>query len=158
MSEHMPAVLIGVGNRFRRDDAAGLEVARRLREAGLPGFGVLESDGDPASLLEAWSGAAEAVVVDAGSSGAPAGALHRFDATNEPIPVEVLRASTHAMGIAEAVELGRALGRLPGRLTVYGIEGEAFEMGEGLTDAVELAVEQLVAQLQELLTGQGVGR
>ena len=35
-------VLIGIGNQFRRDDAAGLEVARRLRQAQPLGVTVLE--------------------------------------------------------------------------------------------------------------------
>ena len=71
-------VLIGIGNRLRRDDAAGLEVARRLRLAHPPGVNILEREGDPASVLEAWSDAKEALVVDAVFSGSPPGTLHRF--------------------------------------------------------------------------------
>ena len=47
--------LIGVGNQFRRDDAAGLEVARRLRLTRPPGVEIFEEEGEPASLIEAWS-------------------------------------------------------------------------------------------------------
>ena len=45
----------------------------------------------------------------------------------------LFRTSTHLLGVAEAVELGRELDRLPQRLTVYGIEGERFDVGEGLS-------------------------
>ena len=55
--------------------------------------------------------------------------------------------------MAEAVELARELDRLPGRLAVYGIEGESFEVGEGLTPIVEEAVERLVGQLRRELGG-----
>lgn len=146
--------LIGIGNRFRRDDAAGLEVARRLRLAAPPGVVVLEQEGEPASLLEAWSGADEALLVDGVFSGAEPGTLHRFEVGDEPLPAELFRPSTHALGVADAVELGRELGRLPRRLAVYGIEGANFEVGEGLTAAVQLAVEQLVAELYEELGGR----
>src|SRR6266545_4722145 len=71
--------LIGIGNRFRRDDGAGLEVARRLRLAHPPGVTFFEQEGEPASLIETWSEVEEALVVDAVSSGSPPGTVHRFD-------------------------------------------------------------------------------
>jgi hydrogenase maturation protease len=140
-------LVVGVGNAWRRDDAVGLAVARRL--AGeLPGaVTVLECEGEPLGLLDAWEGADVVLVVDAVSSGAEPGTVHRLDAAS-PLPAALFRGSTHALGVAEAVELGRALGRLPSRLAVYGVEGERFEAGEGLTPAVERAAEQLAAELR----------
>lgn len=66
-------VVIGVGNEFRRDDGIGPEVLSRLREhmGAEPGAGVetmvqlVYSDGESASMIEAWTGAILAVVVDA---------------------------------------------------------------------------------------------
>lgn len=139
--------LIGIGNRFRHDDGAGLEVARRLRATHPPGCRVLEEEGEPGSLIEDWALVQEALVVDAVSSGAEPGTLHRFDVTRDPLPAELFASSTHALGIADAVELARELDRLPPRLAVYGIEGENFETGEGLSFAVEAAVDALVAEL-----------
>jgi hydrogenase maturation protease len=139
--------LIGVGNRFRGDDGAGLEVASRLRATHPSGCRILEEEGEPGSLIEDWALVQEALVVDAVSTGAEPGTLHRFDATAEPLPVELFRSSTHALGIADAVELARELDRLPPRLAVYGIEGENFETGEGLSPAVDATVDKLVAEL-----------
>ena len=144
--------LIGIGNHFRRDDAAGLEVARRLRLAHPPGVILIEHEGEPASLIEAWSTVEESLVVDAISSGSEPGRLHRFDVTHAPLPAEIFSVSTHALGLPEAVELARELGRLP-RLVVYGIEGETFEAGEGLSDPVEKTVEKLVLDLYNELSG-----
>ncbi len=67
--------------------------------------------------------------------------MHRLDAGESELPTELFRASTHHVGLAEAVELARALGRLPARVIVYGIEGESFEVGEELAPAVAAAVE-----------------
>jgi hydrogenase maturation protease len=145
--------LIGIGNRFRRDDGAGLEVVRRLRLAHPPGVVLIEQEGEPASLIEAWSTADEALVVDGISSGSTPGKLHRFDVTHAPLPAEIFSTSTHAMGLPEAVELARELDRLPGRLVVYGIEGDTFEAGEGLSDPVQKTVEKLVLDLYNELTG-----
>ena len=146
--------LIGIGNQFRRDDAAGLEVAHRLRVAHPTGVRILEQEGEPTSLIEAWSGADEVLVVDGVYSGAAPGTLHRFDAREGPLPAELFKSSTHALGVAEAVELARELDRLPARLVVYGIEGESFGVGEGLTPIVEQAVEKLVMELYRELEGR----
>jgi hydrogenase maturation protease len=61
----------------------------------------------------------------------------------------VFHGSTHAFGVGEAIELARALGRLPRRVLVYGVEGREFAAGEGLSPAVAAAVEPLVAELLE---------
>jgi hydrogenase maturation protease len=143
--------LIGVGNHYRSDDAAGLEVARRLRATHPPGCRIVEEEGEPTSLIEAWALVKEAIVIDAVASGAPPGTLHRFDVTHTGLPTEMFKGSTHSLGVADAVELARELDRLPPRLAVYGIEGESFETGEGLTSAVEATVNALVAELHEEL-------
>jgi hydrogenase maturation protease len=146
-------LVIGLGNEWRLDDGAGLAVARRLRdEAGLPDtVGVIELEGEPLTLVEAFAGARETIVVDALGSGAAPGTIRRLDASRERLPAELFRGSTHALGLAEAVELARALGRLPERLLVYGIEGESFAAGRGLSPAVERAVEELARELRERL-------
>ncbi len=105
--------LIGIGNRFRRDDAAGLEVVRRLRLAHPPGVKLIEEEGEPASLIEAWSSVDEALVIDGIGSGSAPGRLHRFDVTDAPLPAEIFNRSTHSLGLPEAIELARELDRLP---------------------------------------------
>lgn len=138
-------VVIGVGNRLRGDDGAGVAVAARLRDQVPPGVEVVSCDEEPSRLMEAWDGADSVVLVDTVSSGAPAGRLHRFEAGDEAIPARTFRSSTHAIGIAETVELARALGRLPRRVRVYGIEAGGFTTGAELTPPVEAAVASLVA-------------
>lgn len=145
--------VIGIGDRSHRDDAAGLEVARRLRLAHPPGVLVLEEKGEPTSLIEAWSGVDQALVIDATRSGSSPGTVRRLDVSAEPLPSELFRRSPQGPGLAEAVELCRELGRLPRRLVVYGIEGQSFEASEGLTPAVQRVVAQLVLDLYRELSG-----
>jgi hydrogenase maturation protease len=146
-------LVIGVGNEWRRDDAAGLVVARRLREAPLTAVRVIEHEGEPLDLIEEWSGAAAAIVIDAVSSEAEPGTIYRLDAQAGQLPAELFRGSTHALGVAEAVELGRALDRLPRRLIVLGIEGKRFDAGAGLSPDVERATARLVDELAGELGG-----
>jgi hydrogenase maturation protease len=139
-------VVIGIGNALRGDDAAGIVVAERLRDSGLE---VVACDEEPSRLIEAWEGADTAVLVDTVSSGAAPGTLHRFDASEEPVPARALRSSTHAIGLAETIELARALGKLPPRVVVHGIEGATFDAGAPLTAAVDDAVGRLVDLILE---------
>ena len=154
-SEGAPArprtLIIGLGNEYRRDDAVGLVVARRLREAAPESVLVLEETGEGASLLESWRDADTVILIDAVRSGAKPGTVHRIDAQAQPIAKKFFRFSTHAFGVAEAVELARALGRLPPRLIVYGVEGRNFEAGVGLSPEVEATAPGVVgAVLAEL--------
>jgi hydrogenase maturation protease len=133
--------VIGIGNAYRGDDAVGLAVARALRADAPAGVDVLELEGEPTSLLGAWEGCDVVWLVDAVSSGSPPGTVHRVDACAGPVPAAFGRTSTHHLGLPEAVELARALARLPARLVVFGVEAESYGAGEGLTPAVEAAVE-----------------
>ncbi len=139
----MKTVVIGIGNALRGDDAAGVAVAERLQGVAC--------EEEPSRLIEAWEGADAAVLIDTVVSGAPPGTLHRFDASTTPIPARQLRSSTHAIGLAETIELARALGKLPPRVVVYGIEGESFDAGAPLSPDVEAAVTRLVATIEEEL-------
>jgi hydrogenase maturation protease len=65
------------------------------------------------------------------------------------MPAGSLRYSTHAFGVAEAVEMDRALGGLPRRLTIYGIEGANFAAGEELTAEVESAARHVSSLILE---------
>lgn len=139
----MRAVVLGVGNPFRKDDGAGPAVTRRL-DGRLPeGVTIAAVPGSAAEILSAFAGAARAILVDATSSGAPPGTLQRWDAAAGPLPAALAGVSSHGLGVAEAVELARALRQLPPSLMVYGIEGADFGMGEGLTPAVAAAVEKV---------------
>jgi hydrogenase maturation protease len=138
--------VVGLGNALARDDALGLEVARRLRpEAERAGIAVFEHEGSPLALLDVWAELDAVVLVDATHGGGAPGTVRRFDASLAPIPVELGRsASTHAVGAGEAIELGRALGRLPGRVVVLGVEGARFNAGRGLSAEVEAALDAVV--------------
>lgn len=147
--------IIGIGNDYRRDDAAGRIVARNLKKQMPPGTEIFEETGEGTALLEAWRGAGDVFLIDAVQSGAPPGTLHRIDVQTAPLPASLFRHSTHAFGIAEAVELARVLHQLPPRLIIYGIEGERFDAGVGLSSAVEKAVAEVEARLREEILKKG---
>lgn len=144
-------LVIGVGNRYRRDDGAGPEAARRINKLAFKGVDVVESDGDAATLMELWKGRDAVFLLDAVMSDAPRGTLCRLDAIVQRIPSEAFRCSTHAFGVYEAVELARQMNTLPARLVIFGVEGWDFGEGPGLSTEVESAVEKLVLSVRQEL-------
>ncbi|MFD9636702.1 hydrogenase maturation protease [Streptomyces violascens] len=145
--------VIGVGNDFRRDDGAGWAVVDRLRERAverpLPAGTVLATcDGDPARLIALWEGADLAVVVDAAHAHpANPGRVHRLDLDAGLLARPA--ASSHGLGLGEALELARVLGRLPGRLVVFAVEGADSRLGTGLSTPVEATVDPLATSVEQ---------
>ncbi len=147
MSGPQRIVVIGVGNEYRRDDGTGPAVLHMLRDLMPAGVELVPSDGEPTSLMEAWTGASAAIVIDAVAGGpAASGTLHRLDVTAGPGQLPADRgASSHGLGPASAVALARQLDRMPATLIVHGIEGADFSHGVGLSPAVAARVGELAA-------------
>ncbi|GHD60483.1 peptidase M52 [Thalassobaculum fulvum] len=140
-------IVIGIGNPDRGDDGVGRLVARSL-DGRLPAdVEVVEADGEATALLAHMDGAEAAYLVDACASGAEPGTVRRFDAAAAPLPQAAFGLSTHGFGLAEAIELARALRQLPARCVVYAIEGAGFETGAPLSDAVAEAIPQVQERL-----------
>ncbi|MEK6654101.1 MAG: hydrogenase maturation protease [Thermodesulfobacteriota bacterium] len=143
-----PILVIGVGNVYRSDDAVGRIVAQDLKGKTPDCVNIIEKGGDGTALMECWEGADTVILIDAVHSGTLPGTIHRLDAHAQPIPARYFHYSSHAFGVAEAVELSRTLNQLPPRFLIYGIEGKCFEPGGGLTGEVAKAAQDVLAQIQ----------
>jgi len=150
-------IVIGIGNPYRSDDAAGLIVARRLKERSIHCCEVHELVGEGTALMDLWEGAQRVVVIDAVQSGAAPGTIHRFHANLHPLPAPIFHDSTHAFGLIEAIELSRALKQLPSNLVIYGIEGQNFAAGTGLSQTVLDGVNDLVRDLRQEIDSSPAG-
>ncbi|NEE00648.1 hydrogenase maturation protease [Phytoactinopolyspora halotolerans] len=140
-----PAVVIGVGNEYRRDDGVGAAVVRRLHRCTLPQVTLAITDGESSRLIELWGDADVAVVVDAlHADGGEPGRIHRV-VVDRPLTGHRPLASSHGMGMGEAVDLALALDRMPRRLVILAVEGADFSVGRGLTPAVRAALDRIAA-------------
>jgi hydrogenase maturation protease len=155
-------LVIGIGNPDCGDDAIGPMVARRVRGRVSPELAILERAGDMLGLIDDWTDHHGVVLIDAASLVTTAGAIHRIDLLREPLPVGLSLASTHAFGLADAVELARTLDQLPERLIVYAVEGCRFEPGAPqspeVVAAAERVVTQVVLEVSKLTRGQDRGK
>jgi hydrogenase maturation protease len=132
-------LIIGIGNRDRGDDAVGRHIAHLLNG--------MEHDGEATSLLAAFQGAERVWVIDAASSGAPPGTIHRIDCTTDTVPARS-PTSSHGFGIAAAIELARALGTLPPHCVLYAIEAATFTPGAPLSPAVTRAARDVAERIR----------
>lgn len=144
---HGTRVLIGVGNEYRRDDGIGPAVVAELERRDVRAVRLVVSDGEPSSMLEAWNGAALAVVVDAVLC-APStpGRIHRYETGD--VPAGHVAGGSHALGVPEALRLAQVLDRAPRRLVVYAVEAADVDLGTGLSPAVAEALPHVVAAVR----------
>lgn len=123
-------------------------VADRLR-------GVLPADvelvvrgGDMLALIDDWAGFDALVCVDAAAPAERPARIFRLDLSLDPagadLPASLVCASSHALGLAEAVALARTLGCAPARIIVFAVEGACFDCGAPISASV-LAVADDVA-------------
>lgn len=132
--------IVGLGQRAAGDDGVGPAVIDAIRErrppAGVEAFCVAQ----PVELVPLLREGASVVIVDA-LLGTPAGVVLVLDAAHlSPAPQDA--ASSHGFGVAQAVELARALspaGCVPVRFVAITIpRPERFRIG--LSPAVEAAI------------------
>lgn len=136
-------VVVGLGNSYRSDDGVGIVAAAALNDLALPGVQVVTGIVEPMSLLEAWSGARLAVVIDAavGTPSVP-GRVHRCALGDVVSASNGL--SSHSIDIGRTYLLGQTIGRVPDALAVFTIEVADTGHGIGLTPQVADAVPEVV--------------
>ncbi|CAM2763811.1 peptidase M52 [Mycobacterium intermedium] len=154
----MTTVVIGLGNPYRRDDGVGIAAAVALKEA-LGGalkavapndVQVLTDVTDPMSLVEHWSGARLALVIDAAvATPATAGRIRRCALSDIAASPGL---SSHTVDIVGAHALAQALGRAPDALVVFTVDVVDTGHGPGLTQPVAAAVPEVVRTAVEEIT------
>lgn len=139
-----PTLVIGVGNRDRGDDGIGPVIATSVGEVLGGRVVTFAAEGDLSDLSMRWTPDHDVIVVDAMVSGREPGSAVEIDALASRLPVEAGLLSSHGVGLGEAVELARLLGRLPHSLTVVAVETVTFEQFDPVSDEVSARIPALV--------------
>ena len=148
----IPLRIIGIGSPFA-GDRFGIEAVQALRTlpelAGLEGtvdWCALDRPG--VGLLEWFKGAEGVILIDAMQSGAEPGSVRRLALAD--LLQEGAVPSTHQLGVAESLALAQALGELPSRLLIYGVESGAQLLPQQWLPAVQRLLSQDMHALLEL--------
>jgi hydrogenase maturation protease len=142
------AVVVGVGNPDCGDDGVGHLVVRLLHGRLPDGTRFVTQSGSATELLALFAESDAVLLIDAAQSGAPPGTIHRIDCNDGTVALPTKSAaSSHGLGVAEAIGLARALGSLPRRCILYAVEGAAFAPGARMSVAVTEAAGELAAHI-----------
>ncbi|MDH4322094.1 MAG: hydrogenase maturation protease [Desulfobulbaceae bacterium] len=156
MSERPELVIVGVGNRYRTDDAVGLHlVAGWQAAAGGPVATELWEDVDGAAVAHRLVElACPVLLVDCAELGLPGGAFRLLDGGKVQEMATRSVVSTHGIGLAEGMQLAAALGHAQ-PLWVFGVQPFAVSMGETLSPAMAAQLpglrQAMVGAVKEIL-------
>ncbi|HET8953556.1 MAG TPA: hydrogenase maturation protease [Solirubrobacteraceae bacterium] len=146
----MTRILVaGVGNVLRGDDGFGPAVIARL--GPLPaGVETVETGiGGIALLQELLAGCDGLVVIDAVDRGAEPGTVFELD---PQVADAVHIADVHLANPDRVLSMAKTMGVLPSRVRIVGCQPASVdELGEGLTEVVDAAVDRAVATVARIV-------
>ncbi len=141
-------LIIGIGSEMRGDDAAGLLAVRALRSMNVPpSVSTAEMSGDGTSLIDLWRGFSQVILIDAVTAGLPPGSTIQMDLSGEIPSGTFFGASSHSVGIAQALAISLALDELPPSVILYGIQAGNFKVGAAPSKEVEKASQSVALSL-----------
>lgn len=150
-------LIAGVGNAFLSDDGFGGAVAQRLENRGVPS-GVTVMDFGTGGLdlaYEVMRGYEALVMLDVSRQGGEPGTLYVMEAEEESIDGKIEDGEVinpHGMDPQTVLRFVKSIGAWPGKVVVIACEPEAVEeMGWGLTDTVQGAVQRAVDLVVETI-------
>ena len=140
----MNILVLGIGQSLRGDDASGLdavELWQQIHPRTASRVRVELSEFPGMEILNFLDGMDAAVIVDAVQSNGLVGMVIRIR-MEELASFKTEAGSSHGWGVVETLQLGISIN--PGiankKITFIGIVGENFEIGTGISHAVQEAV------------------
>ncbi len=147
----MKTLIIGYGNRSRRDDGVGWFILEQLDALNLPGVELETSQQLEVEVAETISRYDAVIFVDAAISEAP-----------EPIQRTVVtpnfqsHAVAHYLTPADVLSLCKTLYHREPKAVLFSIRGRDFNFGTTLSPEVEAAAREVVKQIAEVIRSGGI--
>lgn len=145
-NDNIRNIIIGLGHDYRQDDGVGLYVVRSLANKSLVSTYIVECYNE-VDIIQSWSNAPNAIIIDACHSGNKPGTLYTFDALKTSLPPQCGSLSSHKLDLSNAITMSKLLDSLPESLTLYLIEGKQYDYGNGLSDEVRISAQKLINHL-----------
>jgi hydrogenase maturation protease len=142
-------LVLGIGNPLLGDDGFGVEVARRLKEAGeVAGVEIVDGGSQGLYLLPYLQGRSHIIVADAIAFGGEPGEIVRLNADQIPARLQV-KVSEHQISFHEVLALMQLLGEEPEEFVFFGVEPKSNEWGDGLSPEIAAAVDPVIEKIKE---------
>jgi hydrogenase maturation protease len=147
--QKLKCLVIGMGNKFRSDDAIGVVAAAELRKLQLPRHvDVIEGGADEFGLIEHFMSARHVLIIDAVLMGKAPGTVSVFNADEVDMIYGSAGTNLHGFGLAETIALARTLG-ISSNITIIGIEPQSTEPGESLSPVIASKIPAVIQAVEE---------
>jgi hydrogenase maturation protease len=155
----MKILIGGIGNVLLGDDGVGPYVARLLDARYEFDNGVEVIDlGTPAlDLIDQLSGKDAVILIDSVNTEADAGAVVLYRKADIMRQRPAVRMDPHSPALVDALLSAELFGVAPPEVLLVGIKAESFEPGCSLSNPVNAALDQAMAQVLCELDRLGVG-
>lgn len=137
-------IIVGIGNPYRGDDAAGWAVIDGLKETVGSAIKLEKQQGDIAILIDIFAHHKSVYLVDACQSGGLVGAWQRIDVHQQPIREDNSQTSTHGFSLSQAISLAENLDQLPNKLILYAINGAHYSISDALSPPVARSIDSVI--------------
>lgn len=150
-------LVIGVGNLLLRDEGVGIHVIKELQKRELPpDVEVFDGGVGGLDLLPYFSQAEKVFLIDAAEMGLEPGAVVRLDPEQLNQSEKGVSFSAHEIGLAEVIELSRALNNDSLKIVIFGIQPKEISWGMELSAEVAAVIPQVIkAVFQEINSSLG---
>jgi len=134
-------LILGLGNTLLTDEAAGIEVIRRLEAAAdLTSVRFLDGGTLSFTLAAPIADCPRLIVVDAARMGQVPGTVKVFEGEAMDRQLSGKGKSVHEVSLADLMDMARLSDTLPQRRALVGIEPAEMDWGDALTSTVAAAV------------------
>lgn len=143
--------IIGVGSPFGDDQVSWkivdiLKQKKNLQQYIPASLSIEKYDRPGVRLLELMKDSDKVFLIDAVITGNSVGTLYRLE--NEEIEELKCILSTHGIGVAQVLQLGKAINQLPHHLIFYGIEINSSVFSSETSLLIETAIHHLVERIE----------
>jgi hydrogenase maturation protease len=133
-------LVLGVGNILLSDEGVGVHVIEAMKEMELPEDVELLDGGTGAfDLIDIIAGREKVIIIDAVEGGCEPGAVYRF--SPDDIQTQQYQiASSHQVGLLDALAMTKILGCPPCHVIIYGIEPKRLDCGMELSPEIAASI------------------
>ena len=152
MQRNDRVLVLGLGNRLLRDDAAGPLAVEQLAASAASPRAVFRDGGTIGLQLLPEIEQAEAfIAIDAAAFGAPPGTVRVFEGAEMDRQLGGRKRSAHEVALFDLMATALLNDRLPSRRALVAVQPQSTELGLEPTPAVAASIPKLCARVQALL-------
>jgi len=139
----MKITVLGIGNILLKDEGVGVRVIEHLKEYNLPKEVELIDGGTAtASLFPIFAETDYLIVIDAVKGKMSPGTIYRLG-LNDLMPTKKASISLHDLGLLEALDMAKKIGKAPKSVVIFGIEPKEINWGMELSPDINRKLPQI---------------